>query len=148
MDRTPDVDNPAHPAHRNHLISTKGRKASRIWLPDTPILESVEHELIDICNNHMRERCGFITSEWEVVEVDNSHKEPYRNFYMDDADAENALYYIYETRKESVIAIWHTHPNDVVWPSPRDLRGWPNPDLGWRYLIVTNKEVIEWGLDD
>ena len=148
MYRISDETNPAHPAHSNHLISTKGRKAERVWFPESPLLESVQHELINICNDHMRERCGFVTDEWEVVEVENSHEEPHRNFYMDDDDAKDALHYIYEKRKDSVIAIWHTHPNDVVWPSPRDLRGWPNPNLGRRYFIVTNKEVVEWELSD
>lgn len=96
----------------------------------------------------MRERCGFITTEWEILEVDNVHQEPYRNFYMDDEDTKHALEYIYEMREESVVAIWHTHPNNVVWPSPRDLCGWPNPGLKWRYLVVTNNEVVEWELND
>lgn len=142
-----DLNNPAHPGHRNQMISTKGRKASRVWFPDTPIIESVQEELIGICEEYMKERCGFITEEWEVIQVENSHAEPYRNFYMNDDDAKDALEYIYEKRNSHVIAIWHTHPNGVIWPSPRDLCGWPNPALNWRYLVVTHKEVAEWELD-
>jgi proteasome lid subunit RPN8/RPN11 len=134
------------PEHSNHVISTNGKYAERIWFPEVPIIESVQSELLGICQSHMRERCGFISSEWEVHEVPNVHKESYRNFYMDDGCAKETLEFIYENREEHVIAIWHTHPNNVTWPSPRDIRGWPDQRLGWRYLIVTNLEITEWKL--
>ena len=144
--RTTDLNDPAHPGHSNHVISSNGRYARRVWVPDTPILESVQNELLNIAQSHAHEQCGFIDSQWEVWKIPNIHKSPMRNFYMDREDVEFILSNIYEDREERVIAIWHTHPNDVVWPSPRDIRGWPNPALRWRYLIVTNEHVCEWEL--
>jgi len=142
-----DPTNPAHPAHRNHLISTRGRTAQRVWHPSVPILESVQNELLSICQSHAKERCGFISSRWDVHQIENVHQAPYHNFFMDETEVIEAIDQIYNVQEEHIIAIWHTHPNDVVWPSPRDLAGWPRKELNWRYLIVTNKEVLEWQLE-
>ena len=141
-----DLNDPAHPGHSNHVISCDGKYARRVWVPDVPLLESVKSELLDIAESHMFECCGFIDSRWDVWKIPNTHKSPMRNYYMDQEDAEPVLTYIYQDIEETVIAIWHTHPNGAVWPSPRDIRGWPNLALGWRYLIVTPNEICEWEL--
>lgn len=141
-----DLNDPAHPGHSNHLIATDGKIPVRVWAPDIPILESVKNELLTIAQTFCEEKCGFIDSEWTVHKVFNSHEEPHRNFYMSEADTVPVLDHIYTVRQEHVIAQWHTHPNDVVWPSPRDIIGWPHLGLGWRYLIVTQNEIIEWEL--
>lgn len=141
-----NLNDPAHRGHSNHLISTDGRTARRVWVPDLPILETVKNELIQICQSHANERCGFIDSYWDIHDIPNIHEEPRHNFYMSDDGTAQVLKKIYEEYEEHVIAMWHTHPNNVPWPSPRDLRGWPNPELGWRYLIVTNDDVLEWEL--
>jgi len=140
------INNPAHPGHTNHLISTNGWKAGRVWHHPEPMLESVRHELITVAQSFRKERCGVIDSEWNVWNINNSHEEPFRNFYISEEDSEEIFRTIYEKRENQVIAVWHTHPNDVPWPSPRDIRGWPNPKLGWRYFIATNDDVFEWEL--
>lgn len=141
-----DLNDPAHRGHSNHVITTNGIEAKRIWVPEVPILESVVNELILLAQTHIFECCGFIDSNWEVWKIPNSHEEPTHNYYMSPEDAGPILTDIYEEQQNTVIAQFHTHPNGVPWPSPRDIRGWPNPDLEWRYLIATPKEVLEWEL--
>lgn len=138
--------NPADPSHSDHLIPLGGRKAQRVWHPDSPILESVQNELVGICNRFSDEQCGVISSEWNVYPVSNVHLKPRFNFLMDELEFREIIRQIYDVREERVLGIFHTHPNNVPWPSPRDIAGWPNPRLEWRYWIATNKEVIEWEL--
>lgn len=135
---------PASREHTDQLVSTKGRVAQRVWSTDMPI--ALRNKLIGICQSHAREQCGFISSDWSMYEVRNDHGEPYHNFYMEPRAAEEVLREIYEQRCLTVLGIWHTHPNDVPWPSPRDILGWPDLKLKWRYFVVTNDEVLEWGL--
>lgn len=138
---------PSNPAHVDHTISTGGRIAQRIWYPAEPLFESTQMLLVQACNESKEEVCGFIAEEdQEIYYVDNVHLKPSRNFLMDSDDAERILTEIYTKRKSKVIGIFHTHPNDVPWPSPRDICGWPNPDLHWRYWVVTNGDVCEWEL--
>lgn len=92
------------------------------------------------------ELCGFITSDDDIWWIDNVHLEPRHNYFFDPQEVETAVHEIYEIRQEKIVGQFHTHPNNVPWPSPRDIAGWPNPDLNWRYWIVTNAEVIEWEL--
>ena len=141
-----DFNNPAHPSNCNQLIKTD-REAERIWHPDILLFESVQHELISQCLANRNERCGLITiEEQEVIYVENIHHEPTHNFLMSQEDFDSALRAIYKEREDKVLGIFHTHPNNVPWPTPRDLAGWPNPALGWRYWIATGHEVIEWRL--
>lgn len=137
---------PADPAHDNYLISTNGVKAQRIWHHDSPLFESTVEELLREWNYEVTEQCGFIDSEQDIWLMVNIHNSPRANFRMDDAQVNNTLHEIYVKRKREVLGVFHTHPNNVTWPSPRDIVGWPNPKLGWRYFIVTKHEVLEWEL--
>ena len=139
--------NPADPSHSNHLISTNGRKARRIWHHESPLYESTVNELLLDWNREVVEQCGFIDSDQELWYVKNAHEHPRSNFFMDNAYAEKTLTQIYkDSPGRKVLGIFHTHPNGVTWPSPRDIVGWPNPRLGWRYFIVTGVDVVEWEL--
>jgi proteasome lid subunit RPN8/RPN11 len=141
-----DLNNPAHPGHSNYLISSKGRQAEQLFYSHNPLPESTRSELLDECFRHSEERCGFITSEFEVIGVLNSHLEPRMNFYMHPKDTEWVLDEIYGKKQTEILGIYHTHPNGYPWPSPRDLVGWPNPALGWRYFLVSRGDVTEWRL--
>lgn len=141
-----DLNNPAHPGHSDYLISSAGRQAEQIFYPGTPLLESVRAELLDICYENSTEQCGFITDDFEVIPVQNSHEVPRTNFYMSEKDAGEAITEIYTHQESEILGIYHTHPNGYPWPSPRDLRGWPNLMLGWRYFLVTRGDVTEWRL--
>ena len=44
------------------------------------------------------ERCGFVTRDNEIVEVDNLHPNPTTHFAITDVPA-------------NAIALWHTHPS-------------------------------------
>ncbi len=143
-----DLNNPAHPGHSNHLISTRGRKAKRIWHHESPLYESTVEQLMLDWNREVTEQCGFIDSEQEIWYIPNAHEKPRANFLMDSLVATSVLENIYEREDRSVLGIFHTHPNNVVWPSPRDIVGWPNPRLKWRYFIVTANEVLEWELSN
>lgn len=137
---------PAHPSHANHLISTNGRRAQRVWHHETPLFESTRNQLLLDWNLEVVEQCGFIDDEQELWYIPNVHEFPRHNFLMDDVVTVKILERIYEKEERSILGIFHTHPNGVPWPSPRDIVGWPNQKLGWRYFIVTGDEVLEWEL--
>jgi len=139
--------NPAHPSHSNHIISTKGRKAQRVWYPEEPLFEATVNELKLDWNREPFEQCGFIDSNQDIWYVPNIHQHPTHNFLMETEECERIFNYIFG-RGDNIIGVFHTHPNNVPWPSPRDIVGWPNPLLGWRYFIVTSNEVLEWELID
>lgn len=139
-----DLNNPAHPSHANHLISTNGKRARRIWHHESPLFESTVNQLLLDWNREVVEQCGFIDSEQELWYIPNVHDKPRMNFLMDTYVATNVLERIYEKQERKVLGIFHTHPNGVPWPSSRDLVGWPNTKLNWRYFIVTGDEVVEW----
>lgn len=141
-----DLNNPAHPGHANHLISTNGIKAQRVWHHDVPLFESTIDELLEIWDNDPLEQCGFIDSEQQIWEIHNSHQKPRMNFLMETKQTQKTLEKIYNEHRRTVLGIFHTHPNGVTWPSPRDIVGWPNLKLGWRYFIVTGRDVAEWEL--
>lgn len=140
------VIHPSHPSHDNHLISTNGRKAKRVFYHESPLFESTTNNLLLDWNREATEQCGFIDEEQEIWYIPNLHEKPRANFLMDTEVAESVLNKIYSN--SSVLGIFHTHPNNVPWPSPRDIVGWPNPKLGWRYFIVTYGEVVEWELSN
>lgn len=144
-----DLNNPAHPGHSDYLIPTNGLVAKQIWFPDKPLFESTLSQLLRMASASQREICGFITAEeQEIIEVENKHVQARNNFYMDERDALEAFEYIYMERQEEILGIFHSHPNDYPWPSPRDIVGWPNPQLGWRYFLITRGYVTEWELDN
>jgi len=143
-----DLNNPAHPSHSNHVIPTYGKKAQRVWFTKTPLLEETQKNLLMDWNRGVTEQCGFIDSAQDVWYINNLHNNPRMNFLMDNVQAANTLEKIYNKLNRTVLGIFHTHPNNVPWPSPRDIVGWPNPRLKWRYFIVTSKDIIEWELVD
>jgi proteasome lid subunit RPN8/RPN11 len=140
------LTDPANPSHCTHAIDSQGRTAIRIWRPKIPLPVAIQDRLKELAQTYRNERCGFITSNWLVREVQNSHLHPRNNYYFDPDQTEQALRQIYEAWGTTVLGQFHTHPNGVPWPSPRDLVGWPNPLLGWRYWIATPSEVVEWQL--
>jgi len=140
------LTDPASPAHCTHAISCEGRSAVRVFEPKNPMPERLASLLTAGAIAHRNEICGFITSDWSVEQVVNAHLHPRNNYYFDPTDLERAIKFIYNELGSEIIGQFHTHPNGVTWPSPRDLVGWPNPVLGWRYWIVTPTEVIEWEL--
>ena len=137
---------PADPSHSDHCISTNGVKAQRIFHHDSPLYEATVNDLLSEWKYEVVEQCGFIDSEQDIWLMNNVHQSPRANFRMDDRQMANTLHEIYNRKNRTVLGIFHTHPNNVVWPSPRDIVGWPNPKLGWRYFIVTKYEVLEWEL--
>lgn len=136
---------PSDPSHCDHLISTGGLRARRVIPSNQNKLRLGTHEsLIIICQKNNEEVCGFITRSEEIFFVKNVHTEPRFNFYMCESSLHKVVHEIYQLRKSKIMGIFHTHPNNQPWPSPRDIAGWPNPALNWRYWIATGKELIEW----
>lgn len=141
-----DLNNPAHPGHSDYLISSEGRQAEQMFYHHTPLLESCITELLNELYHNKEEQCGFITKEFDIFKIKNSHLNPRHNFYMTEEDAAPVIDSIYQKRATEVLGVWHTHPNNYPWPTPRDIVGWPNPALGWRYFLVTRGTVTEWRL--
>ena len=146
MYRTQNEDDPAHVSHGDYLISTNGFRAESIEYPCDALPQSTIEKLLSELDGHHMERCGFITNNFEIVRVQNVHTDPHNNFYMDEEDANECFQYIYEELKDHIIGIYHTHPNGYPWPSPRDIVGWPNLALNWRYFLVSRGNVTEWRL--
>ena len=134
------------PDHSDYLISTNGRRAERIWHHPEPLFESTIGQLLEIADIYANERCGFIDNEQSIYTIKNVHHNPRMNFLMDQDQMEEVLTEIYGIQQGNVLGIFHTHPNGYPWPSPRDIVGWPNPKLGWRYFLVAHGNVSEWEL--
>lgn len=141
-----DLNNPAHPGHSDYLISCEGKQAEQIFHHPTPLHESTIGILLGHYDRWRTEHCGFIDDDNDIHEIDNVHHYPRSNFYFDEDQAQKCIDHIYEGLQRNIIGVWHTHPNDYPWPTPRDIRGWPNPKLGWRYFLVTRGIVTEWRL--
>ena len=135
---------PDSPSHTEHVISTNGWKAERIWYPDKPLFESTLGLLMDLVPKSKNEQCGFLTTDQSIIPVLNVHEEPTHNYFMDVEQTQLTLEQIFDDLQSDVMGIWHTHPNDITWPTPRDIVGWPDLRLGWRYWIVTHNDVLEW----
>jgi proteasome lid subunit RPN8/RPN11 len=136
---------PSSPAACRQAISTNGRKAERVWEPRLPLDKEIERILTAFCIKNREEMCGFVTANENVYQIKNVHTERRHNFYMDTFEAQQAINLIFESNT-TVLGIWHTHPTNIPWPSARDLVGWPNPVLGWRYWVVTATAAVEWSL--
>ena len=50
------------------------------------------------------ERCGFILTSGEIIEVENCHPQPNNNFAINPIEFE----------RKDILAVWHTHPSDEV----------------------------------
>jgi proteasome lid subunit RPN8/RPN11 len=130
----------------SYLTSPSTKKVVRVENPRDPLDEAILDNMVSGCRANRDEVCGFITDAEDILYVPNSHMEPHFNFYMAIEDIQEALQIICKINQQNVIGVFHTHVNNVPWPTPIDLAGWPNPDLRWRYWIATNHEVIEWSL--
>ena len=138
-------ESPAHPANTDHGISLGGRKVERVWDSLFPLSNDCREELILQCQGSPEEICGLITDKMEIFYIANIHEFPRENFYFDLGEFKIAAADIIGNG-ERIIGMFHTHPTGIPWPSPRDIVGWPNPALGWRYWIATRADVIEWAL--
>lgn len=127
-----------------YLTSPPQQRVQR--LEKCPLDSDLAYSMTTACAANPRELCGFITDDGGILYVPNTHKEPEYNFHMDIKDIQEALEIICKINGQNVIGVFHTHHTNIPWPSPMDIAGWPNPDLGWRYWIATNHEVVEWGL--
>lgn len=71
-----------------------------------------------------REACGIMTGQGGQVKrlyvLANVDPEPTRRFRLDPADLHQALAEVRNGRDE-FLAVWHSHPESIAYPSPRDL---------------------------
>lgn len=144
------LSDPAHPENGNNYISVGNRSVSRINSTGM-MTDEVSKRLILDCHTSSSERCGFILDNGEIHYITNVHAYPKSNFFMDEDEVVEFLEYLQGENnvskpEKNIVGVFHTHPNNTPWPSPRDIVGWPNPELKFRYWIVTNFEVIEWAL--
>ena len=121
------------------------RTAPHVVLADVPdaMPVSVINSLKIAARSSENELCGFVTNAYDLVYVKNSHKEPRSNFFMQMHDMKKAIERIY-IGDDKIIAVFHTHPGGSPRPSGNDINGWPNEELGWRYLIATAEDVYEY----
>lgn len=89
------------------------------------------------------EVCGFITSRMKMFLVENTADDRQNNFSMSLANQRRAIEII-SASGEEIVGVFHSHPKGSPHPSNRDMLGWPNPDLNWRYWIVTPTGLFEY----
>ena len=145
MNRTITPDHPAHPTNSDQTLLIGSRKVERVFFHPSPLGEDCQKKLISECRAHENEVCGLITATHKIHYVRNVHEVPRSNFYFDQEEFKDVIAEILGSGHR-VIGMFHTHPNGTPWPSPRDIVGWPNPALRWRYWIATRTDVIEWRL--
>lgn len=85
------------------------------------------------------EKCGFIFDDWTFNIMPNVAANPAQSFFMDPQEQLKVV----RENKDSIIGVWHSHPNAVAVPSPDDLHGW-HPQLPWRYFIASGTKVHEY----
>lgn len=87
----------------------------------------------------VEERCGFVLTDDEVVQLDNIHPDPTKGFEI---DPKETLHYI-----DRLCGIWHTHPGSASVLSGEDklcMEYWP--DLS--HYIVGEDGVREYVVED
>ena len=131
----------------SHFSYPEPSKVRRVDVPKVKLKPAVAGELIEACRKNRDEVCGLITDQQEILYVPNTHAEPRFNFYMSIEHLRENIFEIAQVKGQRVIGVFHTHHTNIPWPSPVDINGWPNPNLGWRYWIVTQHEVVEWAKD-
>lgn len=142
---SPLLSRHASPDAHNHMIDTGGRRAERIWEPANPLADSIKKEMMEACQTSEFEVCGLVSSTGEIFYLANDHTYPRTNFLVTNDVMKIVLANMIQDG-HMPIGIFHTHPNSHPWPTPRDVVGWPNPDLGWRYWLATRTDVTEWML--
>ncbi|AHZ95372.1 major capsid protein [Mycobacterium phage Damien] len=148
--RTVSPESPFHPAHRDHSISLGGRRVERVDDPKLQLCDFVRKQLLAIATKSKNEVCGLISvgddaTSQQIDFVTNVHEFPRDNFYFDQDEFRQLIADLCRNDRR-IIGMFHSHPNGVPWPSPRDIVGWPNPGLRWRYWVITPTDVIEWRL--
>jgi proteasome lid subunit RPN8/RPN11 len=139
----------ASPSHGNHLIPIGDKTVEPIFYPEDPLSPATRNRLILDCHTSKDELCGLLDIQQGIYYIENTHEIAESNFFFDKEEYEIAVNEIFENNPghdEPILGVWHTHPTNIPWPSPRDIRGWPAPALKWRYFIITNREVLEWRL--
>lgn len=111
----------------------------------TPVVDDmpylVERYLL-LAAHSETEICGIISTSWAVYPIRNMAASPVQQFLLDKKLFRESLEQICAVG-EKILGIFHTHPSGHISPSARDIQGWPNRDLNWRYFIATTTEVAE-----
>lgn len=112
--------------------------------PQLPLPYDLRYDLIRAAHTSpFAEVCGFITSRMKPFFVLNTADDPRNNFHMSLPNLRRAVELIAAAGDE-ILGVFHSHPGGSPYPSERDLAGWPNSDLNWRYFIVTPDNVYEY----
>ena len=118
----------------------------RVECPETLLPFDLKHALIRAAaTSNGMEICGFITSRMSPYFLMNHSPKPEANYECDLGETRRAIELI-AAGNDRVIGFFHSHPSGVTYPGQQDVAGWPNPDLNWRYFIVTATGVYEYEL--
>jgi proteasome lid subunit RPN8/RPN11 len=137
------------PSHGNHVIPIGDRVVEAVFYPEHVLRLNTKQQLISDCGSSKLELCGLLDIREQIYYIENVHELAENNFFFDHEEYNTAVSATFENNpgvERPILGIWHTHPTNIPWPSPRDIRGWPCPDLKWRYFIITRREVLEWRL--
>lgn len=96
---------------------------------DKRLLLQIPRRLYDLMVAHCRveaprEACGIMTGQAGQVRrlyvLHNVDPDPVRRFMIDPADLHGALAEV-RSGRDWFLALWHSHPESIAYPSPRDL---------------------------
>jgi proteasome lid subunit RPN8/RPN11 len=103
------------------------------------------HGLVALANS-IQEICGYVLDDGSFIVMPNISDAPMDSYEVNPESQGWILPMVWER----VVAMFHTHPRGICWPSDEDMRNWPPAasEGGARYFIVTAREVREFRLDE
>jgi proteasome lid subunit RPN8/RPN11 len=107
------------------------------------------HALTALANS-IQEICGFILQDGSIVIIPNDAVRPGDGFDMRKSVQRNFV----QNSHSSILAVFHTHPRGICWPSAVDVENWPIACLEdlevprVKYVIATTREIGEFRLDE
>lgn len=100
----------------------------------------VQKKLTEMAVFSSEEVCGFITEDFQIVEIDNVSSDPMHGFVMNQHQMMEAL------GVHKILATFHSHPGGRPWPSATDSENMTflyQQGCPWRYLIAVTAGVYE-----
>jgi proteasome lid subunit RPN8/RPN11 len=87
------------------------------------------------------EVCGLVSTK-RIHPIENAAAHPENSFMLDPVQFIDTYYQIRQSTDETILGIYHSHPNGLAVPSPTDIQQANYPD--WIYFIVHNSRISAW----
>lgn len=87
------------------------------------------------------EVCGLISTQ-QIYPIKNVAPHPENHFTLDPVQFIDIFYHILNSTEETLLGMYHSHPNGPSHPSPTDIQQANYPQ--WVYFIVHGTRVSAW----